>query len=75
MLPYKLMIEGRVSIFCALSKKGVLANVTVTNGVQIRVNGCNVTDEAIYLMPKTGQSGWGSSKWKKIWNRSDRKNQ
>ena len=53
LLPYKLMIEGRVSIFCALSKKGVLANVTVTNGGQIKVNAYNATDETIYLTPKT----------------------
>ena len=53
LLPYKLIIEGRVSIFCALSKKGILANVTVTSGGQIKVNAYNVTDETIYLTPKT----------------------
>ena len=53
LLPYKMTIEGRVSVFCALNKRGVLANVTVTSGGQIKVSAYNVTEETVYLTPKT----------------------
>ena len=53
LLPYKMVIEGKVSVFCALSKKGVLAEVTVTSGGQIKVNAWNMTQETVYLTPKT----------------------
>lgn len=47
------MVEGRVSILCALRKKGVLTNVMDTTRGQIKVDSYNVVEETMYLTPKT----------------------
>ena len=52
-LPYKLIIEGGVTIACGLQRRGLIAGLAITKGGQIRVNIWNSTQEVIQLAPKT----------------------
>ena len=53
MLPYKMIVNGHISVFGALHKKGLLSGLAVTKGGQIKVQVWNTTSEVIYLTPKT----------------------
>ena len=52
-LPYKLIIEGGVTVVCGLQRKGLIAGLAITKGGQIRMNIWNSTPEVIQLAPKT----------------------
>ena len=53
LLPYKVIIQVAISVFCGLNRRGLIAGLAVTKGGQIKLNVWNTTDEAIHLTPKT----------------------
>ena len=52
-LPYKLHIQGGVTVVCGPQRPGLVAGLAVTKGGQIRLNIWNSRLEAIQLTPKT----------------------
>ena len=52
-LPYKIFIEGGVTVALALQKEGIIAGLSLTKGGQLRVNAYNTTEEVVYLTPRT----------------------
>ena len=52
-LPYKIHIEGGVTVLCGLSRPGLIAGLSVTKGGQIRINIWNSNLEVMQLTPKT----------------------
>ena len=52
-LPYKLHIEGGVTVVCGLQRPGLVAGLAVTKGGQLRLNIWNSKEEAVQLTPKT----------------------
>ena len=52
-LPYKICIEGGVTVVLSLQKEGLIAGLSLTRGGQLRVNIWNPTDGTIYLTQKT----------------------
>ena len=52
-LPYKICIEGGVTVVLSLQKEGLIAGLSLTRGGQIKINIWNPTDETIYLTQKT----------------------
>ena len=52
-LPYKLHIEGGVTVVCGLQRPGLVAGLAVTKGGQLRLNIWNSREEAVQLTPKT----------------------
>ena len=52
-LPYKLSVEGGVTVVCGLQRPGLVAGLAVTKGGQLRLNIWNSKTETVQLTPKT----------------------
>ena len=52
-MPYRVIMTGCFLIMCALSKEGLIAGLTITNGGHLRLNIFNSLDEPVYIGPKT----------------------
>ena len=52
-LPYRVHMEGGVSITLGLQREGLIAELAITRAGQLRVNVWNSTDATVHLTPKT----------------------
>ena len=51
-LPYKLIIEGGITVSCGLQRKNLITGLSISKGGQLRVNVWNSSHEVIQLTPK-----------------------
>ena len=52
-LPYKIMMQGGVTLTSGLQRVSMIEFLAIKGGGHLRVNAWNLTDEIIYLTPKT----------------------